>query len=216
MKCRGMALLTGLLLMAAVSLLAVTAAGGMTLQRQQAANHEDKVRAANRAALAESHAMAWLASRADVERESGCSTNCLLPAGIHRDDEVPDRVAFEPEPWWRARATAAGAVPVTGEPGGFAVEVDSQALWLIEEIHFEAQGETEAAMAFEGVGYYRVLARGRGLHPRSVAVSESIVARPWGGDFEPAAYPPEAPRDSFCGQFDAALPCGRLAWRERR
>lgn len=211
-----MALITGLLLMAAVSLLAVTAAGGMTLQRQQAANHEDKARAANRAALAQSHAMAWLASRGDSERESGCRIGCLLPAGIHGDDEVPDRAAFETESWWRARATAAGAVPVLGEPGGFAVAIDSHALWLIEEIHFDAPGETEAARAFEGVGYYRILARGRGLNPRSVAVSESIVARPWGGDYEPAAYPPDAPGNSFCGQFDAALPCGRLAWREQR
>ena len=50
----------------------------------------------------------------------------------------------------------------------------------------------------------------------TVAVTEAIVARPWHGDHEPAAYPPEGPLRAFCAQFDNALPCGVLSWRELR
>lgn len=216
MNCRGVALLTGLLLLAAISLLAVTAAGGMTLQRQQVANYEDRALASTRAALAESHATAWLLSRGDTEREAGCSQNCLVPAGIRNDGELPDAVAFESESWWQANAFAAGTHPATGEAAGFPAAIEHEAMWLAEEIHFQGAPATQSGPAVAGVGYYRILARGRGRHARSVTVSESIIARPWGGEYEPAAYPPIQPPDSFCGQFDPSLPCGRLAWRQRR
>ena len=67
-----------------------------------------------------------------------------------------------------------------------------------------------------GVGYYRVLSRGAGRQAKTVAVTEAIVARPWHGAHEPAAYPPERPLRTFCAQFDSAPPCGVLSWRELR
>jgi hypothetical protein len=67
-----------------------------------------------------------------------------------------------------------------------------------------------------GVGYYRILARGTGGSPGSLAVIESIVARPWGGEYQPALYPAAQPPGLFCRQFDPAIPCGTLAWRQRR
>ncbi|MEJ2385454.1 MAG: hypothetical protein P8Y54_13880 [Xanthomonadales bacterium] len=44
-------------------------------------------------------------------------------------------------------------------------------------------------------------------------MSESIVARPWHGRYETAAYPPERALRAFCDPFDTELPCGVLAWR---
>ena len=216
MNCRGMALLTGLLLMAAISLLAVTAAGGMSLQRQQAANYEDKSRAGERSDLASSHALAWLLSRQDSERQTDCFRDCPLPAGIRSAGEVPEQAVFETLAWWRSNATSAGAHPVSGEPLGFASMAGDNALWLLEEIHYEAAPDPQPDGSTTGVGYYRILARGRGRHPRSVSVSEAIVARPWGGNYAPANYPPDQPSGAFCMQFESSLPCGTLAWRKRR
>ena len=216
MNCRGMALLTGLLLMAAISLLAVTAAGGMSLQRQQAANYEDKSRAGERSDLASSHALAWLLSRQDSERQADCVRDCLLPAGIRSPGEVPEQAAFETMAWWRSNATSAGAHPVSGESLVFASMPGDRALWLVEEIHYEDVPDTNRNGTATGVGYYRILARGQGRHSRSVSVSETIVARPWGGDYAPANYPPDQPFGAFCRQFDSLLPCGTLAWRARR
>lgn len=216
MNCRGMALLTGLVLMAAISLLALTAAGGMSLQRQQAANHEDKARAKERSDLASSHALAWLLSRQDTERQAGCIRDCLLPDGILGPGEVPEVAVFETAAWWRSNATSAGAHPVSGEPADFAAMAGDDALWLLEEIHYEILPDSDLDGIAYGVGYYRILARGRGRHPRSVSVSEAIVARPWDGAYEPALYPPDQPSAAFCGQFEPSLPCGVLAWRERR
>ena len=72
----------------------------------------------------------------------------------------------------------------------------------------------------QGVGYYRILARGTGMHPTSISVTESIVARPWGGDYLLSQYPPVSGPDTFCVQFEpdleAQLDCGQLAWRQRR
>lgn len=216
MNCRGMALLTGLLLMAAISLLAVTAAGSMTLQRHQAANYEDRIRAAAWAALARSHAQAWLFSRAESERQAGCSVDCLLPAGVLNAGQLPEQAAFETEAWWRANATRAGTSPATGEPVGFVAATGADALWLIEEVHYEPMPGAGSDETEHGIAYYRILARGKGLQPGSISISESIVARPWGGEYEPAVYPSDQPQAAFCVQFEASLPCGSLAWRERR
>jgi hypothetical protein len=71
-----------------------------------------------------------------------------------------------------------------------------------------------------GVGYYRILGRGTVGHPASVAVTESIVARPWGEGFAPAAFPANPDAPEFCQQLEVAegeqLPCGLQAWRQRR
>ena len=96
---RGMALLAGLVLMVAVSLLAVTAAGGMTLQQHQAANFSDRQRAFSLADRARSWAVAWLFSRPGEEREANCATDCFLPLAIHADEQVPDRPEFLLRSW---------------------------------------------------------------------------------------------------------------------
>lgn len=216
LNCQGMALLTGLLLLAAVSLLAVTAAGTMTLQQHQAANFADKTQARANALLAESFARAWLYSRLDSERQATCAADCLLPRGIYPDQDIPDNPEFESMAWWRSHGIPAGQSPVPGMMPGYVGERSTESLWVIEEIQFEPVDDPSVETGYSGVGYYRIISRGSGKGPASIAVCETIVARPWGGEFVAMEFPPAAPLSLFCGQFDDARACGTLAWRSRR
>jgi Tfp pilus assembly protein PilX len=209
---RGMALLAGLVLMMAVSLLAVTAAGGMTLQQHQAANFADRQMAFSRADRARSWAVAWLFSRPREQREAACSTNCFLPPAIHAGNQLPGQPEIMLLSWWQANAVAVGADPAAaGAENRFATG-DASALWLVEEIHHVARPET--APGIDGVAYYRVFARGEA--DDSVVVSESIIARPWGEDVSELAFPPAGPLSEFCASISDEIPCGQLAWRRRR
>ena len=89
MNSKGIALITGLLILAAISLIAITAGGSMTLQRKQAANYQDRILALANADLAESWAKAWLFSRADIERQPSCVNNCVLPMAVRPPGELP-------------------------------------------------------------------------------------------------------------------------------
>lgn len=213
MKNRGMALVTGLLMLTAMALLAVTAAGSMTLQQHQAANFTDKRRASERAALAESWALAWLYSRAAHERGSACVTGCILPLAVHAPGALPDRPELESPGWWRNNAVASSTEPASGEYVGYSAAGPADGYWLIEEIHFEPLHLHEG---IEGVGYYRVLGRGDGVAPGSTAVTEAVVARPWGASVPAIDFPPTATLSEFCVALPRALPCGIVAWRKRR
>lgn len=213
MNCKGVALVTGLLILAAVSLIAVTAAGSMTLQRKQAANYHDKTQAMANAELAESWARAWLFSRANVEREPLCTRNCVLPLGIHLPGELPDSPENRALSWWSETAVQPGNDPGSGEPSS---NPESNSFWVMEEIHFletmEAGGDSTPA----GIGFYRIFSLGTGTHPRTTAVTESIVARPWGRDLEPLTFPPTEPLRDFCRQLPPDIACGTVAWRQLR
>ena len=201
MTSRGMALVSGLLLLMAVSVIAVTAAGGMALQQRQAANFADRARAVSGAELAATYAQAWLFARAGLEREAGCVAHCLLPPGIHHGGTLPDHPEFESTAWWRQQGTAPAA--------------NQDAWWIMEEIHFEA-APPGAGAGIDGIGYYRILSRGDGRLPGSTAVSETIVARPWGEKVEASPYPPAERLIAFCDRLGPGLPCGTLSWRRRR
>lgn len=214
MKYRGMALLTGLLLLAAVSVLAVTAAGSMTLQQHQAANHADRILASSGADLAGSWALAWLYGRHRSERQADCVSSCLLPPGIH--GSLPAHPEFESLAWWQTNGVPAGRNPVSGETVGFALSGQKDALWVMEELHFEPVDDQKPAPGVSGTGYYRIFSRGSGRNPGNAVVTEAIVARPWGEGVEAAAFPPDRPMAEFCDRLEPSLPCGTLSWRRRR
>jgi len=214
MKTRGVALVSGLVLLAAVSLLAMTAAGGMSLQRHQSANFVDRVRAEAGADFAQAAALAWLYSRTEVERESGCVTACLLPPAIRAAGSLPEGVEFLGDGWWTREATDASRHPVSGEPSGMYDERPADTAWLLEEIRYEPLEPEVAGVA--GIGYYRALCRAKGRQPGTVAVTEAIVARPWGGGVSALPYPPSQTLAVFCAPFGPGVPCGVLAWRLRR
>jgi hypothetical protein len=211
-----MALVTGLLLLAVISVLAVTAAGSMTLQQHQAANFSDRMLASSGADLAGSYALAWLFSREDSERQAGCVSDCLLPPGVYGDEAIPDHPEFESLAWWRSNGTPAGKNPVSGEFVGFVSGETSDAMWVMEEVHFEPSLTSETSTPLHGVAYYRIFSRGSGKHPGSTVVTETIVARPWGPDIVAAHFPPDLPMAAFCDQTEEGIPCGTLAWRRRR
>jgi Tfp pilus assembly protein PilX len=216
LKNRGIALLAGLVLLAAVSLLALSAASGAVLQSNMAINYQENAIALQNASIAESYAMAWLNSRAVSERQSGCQTNCLLPIGIHNPGELPAHPEFESVEWWRANAFVTGYNAQTAETLISPDQGAEPARWIIEEIHYLATGDTWDKNRAEGLGYYRILSRATGRNPGSVAVSELIAARPWEGVFQAGPFPPDGSARAFCKQFETQYDCGRVAWRQRR
>jgi Tfp pilus assembly protein PilX len=213
---RGVALIMGLILLAAISLLALTSARGMVLQHRMAGNLEENLEALHNASIAAADARSWLESRADVEREAGCVTDCLLPVAIRNLGELPPRPEFESAAWWRANGFLAGADPESGDGLGHGSGGVEPARWIMEEIRYEPVDAEAPELTVAGVGYYRILARGSGKRHGSVAVSETILTRPWDGEYDPAPYPPTDPPGDFCGQFDEPIVCGTLAWRQRK
>ena len=212
---RGIALPVGLILLAALSLLALTAASGTALQRHMASNFQDRSLALGNASVAAAWGRAWLESRPDIERENGCEAGCLLPLGIRPSGELPDQPEFEGGSWWAENAFSAGYDPVSAEVMDSADSGVEPARWIIEEIHYETieGGDVETPGA---VAWYRLLSRGTGRNPRSVAVTETVIARPWDGDYLAGDWPPRSPPGPFCRQFAAAVECGVKAWRQRR
>ena len=218
---RGIALIAGLVLLAALSLLALMAASGMIMQKHMASNFRQDMQALENSGIATSHASAWLYSRPSHEREAACAANCVLPVAIRNAGEIPARAEYESTVWWRENAVEAGTNPITGEVSAYYANSGSEPpRWIIEELHYQSLAGAGFDDGTEGLAYYRILGRGAGVHPASIAVTESIVARPWGGDYQLNDYPPGAEAENFCTQFDEQsgpqFRCGRLAWRQRR
>ena len=213
MKDRGIALLAGLALLAAVSMLAVVAASGTLLQRNMAANFQEGSLAFENASLAASFARAWLYSRPVLDREPGCVSDCVLPVGIIDNGEIPAQPEFEGTGWWGTNGFLAGYNPETASTIDDRDLATRSAFWIIEEIHFQPGAGSPTPV---GTGYYRILSRGEGQNPNTVAVLEAIVARPWEGDIKPGIFPPGKPDSPFCAQFNLQQPCGVLSWRRKR
>jgi len=221
MNQRGVALIAGLALLAALSLLALVAASEMILQRHMAANYHENKLALENSAIASSYAVAWLYSRANHEREKACISGCLLPVAIHNAGEIPAQAEYQASSWWQSNGIEAGVNPESGESmGGSLGSAAIPPLWILEELHFEAAEDVEDETPFEGVGYYRILSRGTGTQAGKFAVTETIVARPWGDDYELDVFPPDPEASNFCFQFAGKTEedhdCGHLAWRQRR
>lgn len=216
MNGRGIALLMGLVLLSAISLVAVMAANGMVLQRRMSANFGDDYRALARAATATKAARDWLESRADSQRERGCASDCILPVAVLDNGTLPHDPEFQSTAWWRANATAAGSHPETGEPLGPEGVADDPPMWIIEEMEYVPLSPNAPEAGPAGIAYCRILALSGADRPGRQTVTETIVARPWDGDYQPLPYPPEQTSPGFCSQFSDAIPCGTLAWRQRR
>jgi Tfp pilus assembly protein PilX len=216
-----MALITGLLLLAAISLLALAGTSGMILQKHMAANFKHGALALQNADLAQSEGRAWLFSRANHEREAGCVADCLLPAAIHPAGELPVLIEFESPAWWQLNAVAAGVNPATGlDSSDYRFDDSAAPRWLIEELYFQPQEPETSPATGRGVGYYRIFGHGMGGNPHSVAVTEAIVARPWGDGIVPQTWPATGDGVRFCEQLEDIAPplteCGTQAWRQRR
>lgn len=216
---RGIALIAGLLLMTSMVLLALAVATGMLLERRMAGNFGDSQLALERAELAGQWAGYWLQSRPANPLDPDCVDDCGSGPPLFASGQLPQFPEFEDSAWWRLNGTVPGA-----EPGGDELRMDynlpgvEDPRWLIEELHLEPiEGMVAEVGGPEPVlGYYRVLARGSGRYPGNVAVTETVIARPWAEDFVPAPYPPGPEAPWFCAQVPEDIPCGRKAWRRRR
>ena len=221
MNSRGIALITGLALLAAVSLLAILTASGTLLQRNMATNFQQNSLALESASIASVYARAWLFSRHASTREPGCLNQCILPIGIRNAGELPPYPEYEGYGWWQSHGYTTGFDPEAARVPDSNRHTNNSAFWLIEEIHFEPVSVEISTDELNlnpatGIGYYRIFSRGEGRSPNSIAVVESIVARPWGGEFDSGNFPPTGPQADFCHQFDSDTDCGVLSWRQRR
>jgi Tfp pilus assembly protein PilX len=221
MNSRGFILIAGLVLLFALSLLGLVAASGMILQQHMASNFTQDAKALENSELAMSFARAWLYSRENHERQDSCTSDCLLPVAVYSAGEIPLRAEFEGAAWWRSHGVKAGINPITGESLMSLAQTGSEPpYWILEELHFQSFAADEGEDGTQGVGYYRILGRGTGAHPASVTVTESIIARPWGGNYQVHEFSAFEGTEHYCAQFDPALSpplkCGRLAWRQRR
>lgn len=214
-------MLAGLVLLASISLLALVAASGMIMQKHMASNFRQDMKALENAGIATAWASNWLYSRPVHEREAACNADCVLPVAIRSAGDIPAAAEYESAAWWRDNAIEAGTDPASGKVlASFSGSGSEPPRWIMEELHYQALAGLGFEDGTEGVAYYRILGRGAGIHPASIAVTEAIVARPWGGDYQLNGFPPGPPPENFCAQFDAsAIPqfkCGQLAWRQRR
>ena len=218
---RGMILISGLMLLAAISLLALAGTSGMILQKHMAANFGQSHKALQNAESAQASGLAWLFSRPGYQRELGCVIDCVLPMAIQPPGTLPERPETQSQSWWLDNGFVSGTHPETGEKI-IATQAgnDGDAQWIVEELHFKPNAPELTQPKTEGVGYYRILGRGSIDEGRSVAVTEVIVARPWGNDVVPTNFPLDTSAFPFCSQFDdrsrAAIHCGILTWQQRR
>jgi Tfp pilus assembly protein PilX len=216
---RGIALIAGLLLMASMVVLALAVATGMLLERRMAANFSDAQLALQRAQLADKWAGYWLLSRPNNPLDPACNDSCGPSPPLFGSGQLPDPPELEDTGWWQLHAQIAGIEPVTGQVQmDYSLPGTEDARWLIQEMHSQP---LEGYMALPGaphptLSYYRVLGRGSGRFPGSIAVTETIVARPWAAEFLPALHPPAPDAEWFCEQVPIEVPCGRLGWRRRR
>jgi Tfp pilus assembly protein PilX len=215
----GFALIAGLLLLASMMILGLAVATGVLLERRMAGNFADQRLALDRARLAGQWARYWLQSRTEDPLASDCSEACGPSPPMFSAGQLPPSPELEAGAWWRLNGVEAGLDPVSGDLRmDYSLNGTEAPLWLIEELHMEPlEGiAVEPGDPEPKLGYYRVLARGSGRFPGSIAVTESVVAMPWAAPFDVASYPPTAEAMHFCDQVPPEISCGRIAWQRRR
>ena len=217
----GLALLMGLVIMAALALLALVATASMALQVRMASNFNDIQQARLGGVEAVRRGSQFLLGLRHDARLSDCTSDCFespLAGLIHLAGYWPALPEHQSAAWWQAQAIEIGIDPLTGEAGGNGwVFGNETPRYLIEEIHFAPADESlpvPGAPALEGVGYYRILGRATGQGPSAVAVSAAIVARPW-LDLS-AADPASFQAADFCADYRQWYDCGPVSWQQRR
>ena len=210
---RGAALPLALLLLVAVSGLAVVAAAEGVLQLRMAENSTTAVVPRTVAQSALDWAEAWLLGQPGDARPGVCSTACGAGEAIYAVGALGPVPEQQAESWWLAMGSADGSDPLAASPP---VPRPGAGLtpghWLVEELRFEPATADGAPAR----SYYRILARGTDPGARQPAVLESILVRPWGEADWRNALPPEPADPDFCSATPPGNPCGRLAWQQRR
>lgn len=208
----GISLVLSLLLLAALSLLGLAAAGDSQLQRRVTQNQVQAGHARQSADSALAWAEAWLLSLPGDQRPQPCPSDCTARDVIRTVDYFPPSPEYQPPEWWCLQGQGDGYDPVDG------ARLDDRsglhpapACWIVEEVWLQP---AEAGQR-PAISYYRIIAAG-GDPDSGTAVTESILARPWGDATWADQFPAIPGTRSFCHQLSPQDPCGRLAWRQRR
>ena len=217
-RSRGFALIAGLMLMASMVVLSLAIATGILMEQRMAGNFSDGQLALGRAQLAQSWAEYWLYGQAVDPLGLECSPDCA-GAPIHQQGTLPPSPEHEDPEWWHLNGQAAGIEPVSGLVHmDYSLPGTDDAYWLIEELHSQFLDDQNPASESEEprLAYYRILARGTGRWPGSVAVTESVFARPWVDSLEPMLFPPPEGSEWLCESLAPGIDCGRMSWRRIR
>ncbi len=208
-----MTLLLGLLLMAALSLLALAASSDHVLQARMVQNLQRSELSYATANSALAWAEDWLLGLSGDSRPTPCAGPCPAGSVIRAPDGYPPAPEHASPQWWAANGFKDGHDPLSGIAlANRAVHAGEPGLWIVEEVWF-----SEAAPLDDGrpaIAYYRILARGANADGYA-AVTESVIARPWGSAEWADAFPASMGGTRFCAGQPPAVPCGRLAWRRR-
>ena len=208
----GAVLMLCLLLLIALGLLGLAAASDHLLQTRMTGNLDDQGRADQSAASALAWGEAWLFGLAGEDRVSACSTACESDQVIRASGSFGSQLEQKSLDWWRQNAFRSGLDPVTGSVlDGFESGPLGGGYWLIEELHDLPKAED--GLSPETV-YYRVMARGLSQPGGSWAVTESIIARPWGDAAFTQPFPAGPGQAGLCTLLTGLSDCGRRGWRK--
>ncbi len=211
---KGMALLLCVLLLAALSLVAIAGAGDSRIQVRVAGNVSAERDARRAAESALAWAESWLHGLDGSAQPAPCPPDCGPGNPILAVDQLPPLVEHQSETWWLDNALADGIDPLSGtrlaERGRSLGPVGR---WLIEEVHFEPAGQNGSGSP--AVTYYRVIARATPRTAGTPVVVESIIARPWGDTRWRGAFPGGPGTPAYCIGIAVPAHCGRMAWRRK-
>lgn len=212
---RGVTLLLCVLLLAGLSLLALSAASDSQLQLRVMGNIDSEARALAAARSAGAWAEQWLFSLDGASPPPTCASDCTGAAPILAPGALPQHPGDHPENWWLSQAFADGHDPFTGQRlAPRAVRGTPVGRWLVQELHRDFVAAEQENPSAELV-WYRVIARAAPAPSGSPVVVESIVARPWGEAGWQDALPRDAALTAFCQSLVHRMPCGRRGWRRR-
>jgi hypothetical protein len=211
---KGAVLILCLLLLAALSMLALAAASDQILQARITVNTitSSNIEASSDAGL--SWGESWLFGLGGKLIPDNCETACGRSEVIKTDGFYPLGSDISGD-WWSKNAYSAGIDPVTGATlNSELAQLHAGSSWIVEEIY---QSSLQLAdVPPTDIGYYRILTRGRADPGSMFSITESIVARPWGDDSWQNAFPDQPGSVGFCQNINVQIPCGRLAWRKVR
>jgi Tfp pilus assembly protein PilX len=201
------------MLLVALTLLGLAAASDSILQDRMTNNLVENGRLHHAANAALGWGESWLHGQPGGSRPQACETDCP-PFGVIRiAGSLGVNPAYQPLDWWQAQAFREGSDPLTGAvlvPTG----MENPGYWLIEELLVTPGTGVEGAQP--ETGYYRLLARADDSGSNAYAVTESIVARPWGDPAWTDPFPGPAAYTPYCIQAELRPGCGRLSWRKTR
>jgi Tfp pilus assembly protein PilX len=196
---KGSALLLSLILLVAFTLLGVSLASAYQLQQRVQTNQERASSAMHAANSALAEAERWLFGQTIETRPVACALACAADRPVWVQLQIPANVQQLDRAWWQTHGQSSASS--AGERH-----------WLIEELLPPGPVPDPSKAP---TGYYRVVAMGSDDNGIALAVTESLVVRPWVDVPNQSPTSPGSLVNHFCGETGID-PCGRVSWRQLR